>query len=181
MILILTTKRSGSTFISKKINSEAGYYYLGEFIDKRMRPSVVLEKLEFIRENPKTTLKVFPSRMNPMIESGIFKLAERVVIHARKDFNSQCRSLYVSSQTGIWHANKTPVKKVSYNQDEFEKIKNQLIEDYTLLNTYRKMIDNYSISYLEDVYSTENKYQQPVEWDVEPPTVYFNIEELFKS
>ena len=179
MILVLTTKRSGSTFISNAIAKEYGYTSLGEFFGDATNATIITDKLEFLKKNTNTVVKIFPEHMHTLVERNIFRMSELVVIHGRKNFNAQCRSLYISDTTDTWHANPLKERLITYRENVFSNIYNSLKQNYLQISDWKKSLTNYRITYLED--QPGEPYNQPVVWDVEPPHIDFDVEAVLND
>ncbi len=181
MIVVLTTPRSGSTFICNRLAKQHGYKYLGEVFNLETSKSKILKIIESCNSNDTALLKIFPNNVNTMILNGCLKKSKKVYIHSRKDFNAQCKSFYISMLTETWHADKVDLRNITYDAALYEAYQQYLMRSYLEIKRIKELLNNVEVSYLEDFYSLENRYQQPVVWDIEPPTINFDVEKLFND
>lgn len=183
MIVVLTTPRSGSTFICNHIASQHGYNYIGEafnFNYKKSR-SDILSMVDHYQTQNNVLLKIFPNNINALVLNGCIKKAEKVYVHNRKDFNAQCKSFYISITTDTWHASTLDKRYIKYDSDVYERYQQYLMRSYIEIKRIMTQLKNVEVSYLEDFYKNDHKYQQPVVWDTEPPLIDFDVEKLFND
>ena len=83
--------------------------------------------------------------------------------------------------TETWHADKVDLRSITYDAALYEAYQQYLMRSYLEIKRIKELLNNVEVSYLEDFYSLENRYQQPVVWDIEPPTINFDVEKLFND
>lgn len=180
MIIVLTTPRSGSTFRCNTLAKQYNYEFLGE-ADHPSSESLSKVKNQIKNFNDNTLVKVFAieRKLNLRVMNLYTNLASKVFIHGRKNFNEQCRSLYISRTTKVWSADPLDVRHIKYDPLMYNFCSQQLINGYLQIACMKKNLKNFEISFLEDLedFSLEKKYKQPVVWDQEPPHINFNTEE----
>ena len=183
MIVVLTTPRSGSTFICNRITKECGYKYVGEAFNFEYKKSTsdILNMVNSYRAENNVLLKIFPNNINTIVLNGCIKQADKVYVHNRKDFDAQCKSFYVSMTTKTWHATDLEERQIKYDPELYKIYQEYLMRSYMEIKRLMDQLNVAEVSYLEDFKNEGRKYQQPVVWDVEPPTVDFNVEKLFNG
>ncbi len=189
MILVLTTPRTGSTWFCEHLAYTYSLENLDEYFGKHeISVDDQVSKLEYLKQNKNVVLKCFPwhfrntrtnfSRAN-FLEKSLLKLADKIYILVRNDFNSQCKSYYLAKTSGIWSG--VPQEQTNINLDInlYNYSVRHLQDGYKQLAEYNKLYDCEIVEYESLPFPKNEKYVRPVMWDKQPESVEFDIKSLF--
>lgn len=189
MILILTTPRTGSTWFCEYLSKQYSLENLDEYFgDHDITLEEQVEKLDYIKNNKDVVLKCFPwhlknTRTNfpraSFLEKNLLKLADKIYILIRSDFNSQCKSYYLAKTTGIWSGVPQEHTIVTLDHSLYNYSISHLQDGYIQLAEYNKVLDCEIVEYENLPFPKSEKYVRPVTWNIEPDNVSFNVKELF--
>lgn len=189
MILVLTTPRTGSTWFCNDIAAKYSYDNLDEYFgDHELTSAQQVEKLEYIIANPNVVLKCFPwhfknSRNNfvraNFLEKNLLKLADKIYILIRSNFNSQCKSYYLAKTTNVWSGLPQEHQHIILNQHMYDYAADHLKDGYQQLASYAKNFNCEIVEYETLQFEENEKYVRPVTWDVEPKHIEFDVKSLF--
>jgi LPS sulfotransferase NodH len=189
MILVLTTPRTGSTWFCDHLAKTFSIENLDEYFgDQELTLESQVKKLGYIKSNPNVILKCFPwhfknSRTNfvraNFLEKNLLKLADKIYILIRTDFNSQCKSYYLAKTTNIWSGLPQNHQHIFLDQAVYDYAVNHLKDGYQQLALYNNMFDCEIVEYEKLQFEKNKKYVRPVTWNIEPNSVEFDVKSLF--
>lgn len=189
MILILTTPRTGSTWFCEYISKLYSLENLDEYFGKHdISLDEQVKKLEYLKSNPNVVLKCFPwhfknSRTNfpraNFLEKNLLKLADKIYILIRTDFNSQCKSYYLAKSTDIWSGIPQEHQYITINQELYNYSVEHLKDGYLQLAEYNKRYNCEIVEYEKLEFDKDEKYVRPVTWNIEPTYTDFDVKKLF--
>ena len=189
MILVLTTPRTGSTWFCEHLAKNHSLENLDEYFGKHeISLEEQITKLEYLQSNKNTVLKCFPWHFKNLranfpranfLEKNLLKLADKIYILVRNDFNSQCKSYYLAKSTDVWSGIPQEHIDVTVDNVMYEYYVNHLIDGYMQLAEYYKTFDCEVIDYNSLAFNREERYVRPVTWVNEPKSIDFNVEKLF--
>lgn len=144
---------------------------------------IQVSTLEKILTNKKYILKLFPQHLNttiPNLYKSLVMNAEKIYVLIRKNYNDQLQSLYVAERTNYFYSHDRPLRRIGFNHIIFEETNQFLQYNYYHLSQWYKSLPNAELVCLEDL-PADGKYNQPVQWDIQPPHIDFDVEHLFKN
>ena len=83
--------------------------------------------------------------------------------------------------TNTWHATDLEERQIKYDPKLYKSYQEYLMRSYMEIKRLMDRLNVFEVSYLEDFKDEGRKYQQPVVWDIEPPTINFDVEKLFND
>ncbi len=189
MILVLTTPRTGSSWFCDYIAKENHCENLGEFFgNPELSIDQQFEKLELVKNNPDVVVKCFPwhiRNVRPMfkrsniIEKELIKIAKKIYILIRNDFNEQCKSYYLAHTSDMWEGKPMQHEDVRLDKDFYNQCVDHLKSSYYELASYYKNYDCEIVEYEHLPFGKHKRYQRPVVWLEEPTKVNFDPRDLF--
>lgn len=189
MILILTTPRTGSTWFCEYLSKQHSLENLDEYFgDHDITLEEQVEKLEYIKENTNVVLKCFPwhlknSRTNfprsSFLEKNLLKLADKIYVLIRSDFDAQCKSYYLAKSTGIWSGIPQDHVVINVNNNLYNYSVSHLQDGYMQLADYYKKLNCEIAVYETLLFDKKEKYLRPVTWVPEPKHIQFDVNSLF--
>jgi hypothetical protein len=109
----------------------------------------------------------------------LLKLADKIYILIRADFNSQCKSYYLAKTTNIWSGLPQDHQHLILDQAVYDYAVEHLKDGYQQLALYKNMFDCEIVEYENLQFNKNEKYVRPVTWDIEPNSVDFDVKSLF--
>jgi len=193
MILILSTPRTGSTWftnhIAQKYNLENLNEYFSDNGNTKLDFDTQLNRLEYVKSNKNVVIKCFPWHLTTntgiaparfsFLQKNLLRLADRIYILIRNDFNSQCRSFYIASVSGHWGPQPQQHQLLTLDLDLYNKVVTHLQEGYQLLSEYKTITNCEIVEYESLPFLTDQRYAKSVVWDKEPSDVVFDVRSLF--
>jgi len=189
MILVLTTPRTGSTWLCEHLARKHSVENLDEYFGKHeISLEEQISKLEYLQSNKNTVLKCFPwhlrnTRTNfkraDFLEKNILKLADKIYILIRSSFADQCKSYYLAKSTDIWSGVPQDHQTVEVDTELFNYCVKHLIDGYKQLAEYHNKFNCELVDYDSLDFDFNEKYIRPVTFVNEPKYVDFDVNALF--
>lgn len=193
MILVLTTPRTASSWFCDYIAWQHNYTQSGELFNLPALKGDLAKQaalLDSITADPNQVVKVFPWHIRRVLNLPTLKVlsnldhklisaAEKLYFLARKDFNAQCRSYYISTVTDHWDGDKLDTRFIKYDPVRYKMCADTLKLGYQCLAGYYSLAKEPIMVYTENLPQT-GKYEQPVVWDTEPDLIDFDVTACFK-
>lgn len=189
MILVLTTPRTGSTWFCDYLSKQHSLENLDEYFgDHDITLEEQVEKLDYIKNNKNVVLKCFPWHLTNtrtnfpralFLEKTLLKLADKIYILIRSDFNSQCKSYYLAKTTGIWSGVPQEHQIVELDVDLYNYSVLHLQDGYKQLVNYNQQLTCEVVEYESLPLPRNEKYIRPVTWNKEPPIIEFDVKSMF--
>lgn len=204
MITVLTTPRTGSTWYCQYLSNLYDIKNLNElFEDPKYNSNIEQAKgLSYLKDNPKTVLKVFPNHLKdkwvftdphtnitvtntrrPKFDKLVLDMSDKIYILTR-DFYPQCLSHYIATKSNHFSGEVRGQEHLIFDQVWWDRTVDYLINCYEVLGTYSKQYDCELIDYSELPFGTtpsNKKYIRPVTWDKKPLDPAVNIHSFFNK
>lgn len=202
MITVLTTPRTGSTWYCQYLSDLHGFKNLNElFEDPKYNSNIEQAKaLSYLKDNPKTVLKVFPNHLKhnweftepdsniivttarrPKFDKLVLDTSDKIFILTR-DFYPQCLSHYIATKSNHFSGEVREQEHLIFDQDWWNRTVGYLINCYELIVDYSKQYDCEILDYSDlpfDATPSNKKYIRPVTWDKKPLDPGINVQSFF--